>query len=50
MKTYQIVIEKHAIYEIKADSEKDAEEMAWERFNPDHFSEPLTAEIVLIEE
>jgi hypothetical protein len=50
MKTYQIVIEQHAVYEVKADSYEDAEEMAWSRFNPDHLSEPLTAEILVIEE
>lgn len=50
MKTYQIVIEQHAVYEVQADSYEDAEDMAWNRFCPDHLTEPLTAEILVIEE
>lgn len=50
MKTYQIVIERHAIYEIKADSYEDAEDQAWAQFEPDHLSEPLTEEIIIIED
>lgn len=49
MKTYQVVIERHAIYEVQADSWEDAEDMAWSRFEPDDLSEPLTDEILIIE-
>jgi hypothetical protein len=49
MKTYQIVIEQHAIYEVQADSYESAEDIAWERFDPDHLCAPLTAEILVIE-
>ena len=49
MKTYQVVIERHAIYEVQADSYESAEEMAWNQFEPDHLSEPLTEEILIID-
>jgi len=49
MKTYQVVIERHAIYEVQADSYKDAEDMAWNQFEPDDLSEPLTEDITIIE-
>ena len=50
MKTYQVVIERHAIYEVQANSFEDAEELAWQKFEPDHLSEPLTDEILIIED
>jgi hypothetical protein len=49
MKTYQVVIERHAIYEIEADSYEDAEAQAWDQFEPDHLSDPITEEILIIE-
>ena len=50
MKTYQVVLEKHCVYEIQANSYEDAEELAYKRFEPDHLSELVTAEILIIEE
>ena len=50
MKKYQVVIQQHCVYEVEADSYEDAEDMAWDRFEPDHMSEPLTADILIIEE
>lgn len=50
MKTYQVVITKHAIYEVSAENEESAEELAWFQYDAGHFSEPLCAEILEIEE
>lgn len=50
MNNYQVVITKHIVYEIKANDENEAEELAWNRLNEDDFSESLIAEILKVDE
>ena len=49
MKTYQVVIQRHVIYEIQAESEHEAEELAFCRERLDDYSEPLLAEVLDVE-
>jgi hypothetical protein len=49
MKNYQVVIERHAIYEITAESYEDAENQAWDQYEPGDLSDAITAEILIIE-
>ena len=50
MKTYQIVITKHAVYEIQALDESEAQEMIWDRVFELDFSEPLIAEVLEVDQ
>lgn len=50
MKTYQIVITKHAVYEIQADNESEAQETVWGRVFELDFSEPLIAEVLEVDQ
>lgn len=50
MKNYQVVITKHIVYEIEAENESEAQEMVWQKFDPDHFSEPLIAEVLEVDQ
>lgn len=49
MKNYQIVITKHVVYEIEAENEAEAQEIAFSRLEPDDFSEPLIAEVLEVD-
>jgi hypothetical protein len=49
MKTYEVVIERHAIYQVTADSYEDAENLAWDQYQPGDLSDATTAEILIIE-
>ncbi len=50
MKTYQVIVSKHAVYEIQADNESEAQEMAWGRFDPSDYSEDLIAEVLEVDQ
>ena len=49
MKRYQVVIERCVVYEVDAHDERDAEDLAWDLFNPDDLNEPFVAEILEID-
>ena len=51
MSKYQVVICTHAIYEVNAENELDAENLAWDLYDYGDLSEPHCAEVVkLLEE
>jgi len=50
MPKYQVVICTHAIYEVEADSEQDAEELAWDLYDYGDLSEAHCAEILKLED
>jgi hypothetical protein len=50
MPKYQVVIETHAIYEVDAENEQDAEDMAWDLFDYGDLSEAHCAEILELKE
>ena len=50
MKTYQVVITKHVIYEVSAEDEIAAEDQAWSLYDAGDFSEPLIDEILEVED
>lgn len=50
MKNYQVVITRHVVYEIQAESEHEAEELAFSRERLDDYSEPLIAEVLEVDE
>jgi hypothetical protein len=49
MKKYQVVICTHAIYEVDAENEKDAEELAWDLYDYGDLSEAHCHEILELE-
>jgi len=50
MSKYQVVICTHAIYEVEASNEQDAEDLAWDLYNHWDLSDPHVAEILKLEE
>jgi hypothetical protein len=46
MPKYQVVIERCVVYEVEAFDKKDAEDLAWGRFNNDDLSDPFVAEVM----
>jgi hypothetical protein len=38
---YQVVIQRHAVYTVEAESREDAEDLAWDMFSGDDLCEPL---------
>ena len=50
MKTYQVIVSKHAVYEIQAANESEAQEMVWGRFDPSDYSEDLIAEVLEVDQ
>jgi hypothetical protein len=50
MSKYQIVICTHAIYEVEASNEQEAEDLAWDLYDGGDLSDPHTAEILKLEE
>ncbi len=50
MKTYQVIVSKHAVYEIQADNESEAQEMACGRFDPSDYSDDLIAEVLEVDQ
>ena len=50
MSKYQIVICTHAIYEVEAENEQEAEDLAWDLYDCGDLSEPHIAEILKLEE
>lgn len=50
MARYQVVIERCVVYEVDAYDPTDAEDLAWNMFNPDDLNEPFVAETLLVEE
>lgn len=50
MKTYQIIISKHAVYEIQADNDSEAQDIAWGRFDPSDYSDDLIAEVLEVDQ
>lgn len=49
MPKFQVVIERHVVYEIDAADQLDAENQAWDIYTGDDLSDPVTAEILQIE-
>ena len=50
MKRYQVVIERCAIYEIEAEDEKDAEDIAWGMYEECDLNDPFLAEVLEVEQ
>ena len=50
MKTFQVVISKHAIYDIQAADESEAQDIAWGRFDPSDYSDDLIAEVLEVDQ
>ena len=50
MSTYQVVICTHAVYEVEASNEQDAEDLAWNLYDRGDLSEPHIAEILKLEQ
>lgn len=50
MKTFQVIVSKHAVYEIQAANESEAQEMVWGRFDPSDYSEDLIAEVLEVDQ
>jgi hypothetical protein len=42
---YQVVIQRHAVYTVEAQSREEAEDIAWDMFSGDDLCEPLVADI-----
>ena len=49
MRKYQVVIEKCIVYEVEAQDEADAEDVAWSIYSRDDFNEPFVAEVREVE-
>ena len=49
MTKYQVVISTHAVYEVEADNEQNAEELAWDLYDWGDLSEAHCAEILEME-
>jgi hypothetical protein len=45
VKQYQVVIQRHAVYTVEAESREDAEDIAWDMFSGDDLCEPLVAHV-----
>ena len=45
LRQYQVVIQRHAVYTVKAQSQEEAEDLAWDMFSGDDLCEPLVADI-----
>jgi len=50
MKKYQVVIQRHFVYEVDAEDEKDAEDVAWNIYKSDDLCDPIVAEVLEIED
>ena len=52
MRKYQVVIEKYVIYEVEAEDEMDAEDVAWNLYSSDalHDCEPVVSEVLEVEQ
>ena len=50
MKTYQVIVSKHAVYEIQAADESEAQDIAWGKVFELDFSEPLIAEVLEVDQ
>ena len=50
MSTYQVVICTHAIYEVKASNEQEAEDLAWNLYDSGDLSDAHCAEILKLDE
>jgi hypothetical protein len=50
MSKYQVVIERCVVYEVDAFDEKDAEDMAWGRYEDCDLNEPFVAEVLEVEQ
>lgn len=50
MKTYQVVISKHAIYEIQAADESQAQDISWNKFDPSDYSDDFIAEVLEVDQ
>lgn len=50
MSKYQVVICTHAIYEVEAENEQDAEELAWDLYDYGDLSDAHCHEILKLEE
>lgn len=46
MKTYEVIICTHAVYEVQAENEQDAEEKAWDLYDYGDLSDAHCAEIM----
>lgn len=49
MKKYQVVIQRHFVYEVDAEDEKDAEDVAWNIYKSDDLCDPIVAEVLEID-
>jgi hypothetical protein len=48
-KQYQVVIQRHAIYTVEAESREEAEDLAWDMFSGDDLCEPLIAHVAEVD-